>query len=224
MTLFGDRNSKYDALVIGVGEVGKAISAIFHCQALDISGHEMRHVDYLHICFGWSEEFESEVKRYQALYTPLFTIIHSTVPVGTSSRLGAVHSPIRGMHPELELGVRTHVKFLGGPEAWKVAEYFRDFGLRIMLCDKSETTELGMLLGTECYRVNIEFAKHAKELCEKHQVPFNESYTLFANEYNEGWKKLGRPEYVRQVLVPIMGPIGGHCLESNKELIKKNLP
>ena len=219
--LTGDRNGKYIALVIGAGEVGRAISSIFKCRAIDDSGHSQTHYDYIHICFGWSENFVEEVKKYQMLYTPKFTIIHSTVPVGTSSKVNAIHSPIRGMHPDLELGVRTHQKFLGGSQAHCVAEYFRDFGLRVIICDKSETTELGMLLGTENYRVNIEFAKHAKELCDKHEVPFNEAYTLFAEKYNEGWIKLGRPEYVRQVLVPIMAPIGGHCLESNKELIKK---
>ncbi len=219
-----DRNDFHRALVIGYGEVGKAISSIFKCAHIDMTdddSHVPEALDYIHICFGWSDGFEAQVKGYQEHYKPRFTIIHSTVPVGTSARLGAVHSPIRGMHPNLEEGIREHTKFIGGPDAWKVAEYFRDFGLRILLCDKAEATELGMLLGTECYRINIEFAKTAKELCEKHQVPFNESYTLFANEYNEGWKKLGRPEYVRQVLVPIMSPIGGHCLESNKELIKK---
>ena len=216
-----DRNDFYRALVVGYGEVGKAISSIFQCPHRDIEGEFNGPVDYLHICFGWSESFEKNVTLYQEKYHPRYTIIHSTVPVGTSSRLGAVHSPIRGMHPNLEEGVRTHTKFLGGPKAWKVAEYFRDYGLRIILCDKSESTELGMLLGTECYRINIEFAKHAKELCDKHEVPFNEAYTLFAEKYNEGWLKLGRPEYVRQVLVPIMDKIGGHCLESNKELIRK---
>jgi len=217
-----DRNKKYRALVIGNGEVGKAISSIFRCEAIDYEEMpSLNGYDYLHICFGWSDAFEDYVLNYQNQHSPKYTIIHSTVPVGTSSRLKAIHSPIRGMHPNLEEGVRTHTKFLGGPDATNVAEYFRDFGLRILLCDLSETTELGMLLGTECYRINIEFAKRAKELCDRHGVPFNESYTLFAQEYNEGWKKLGRPEYVRQVLVPIMQPIGGHCLESNKELIKK---
>lgn len=221
-----DRNDFYRALVIGYGEVGKAIANIFHIKDFqDIpNGQEkvLKSVyDYLHICFGWSENFESEVKRYRDIYKPKFTIIHSTVPVGTSRKLDAIHSPIRGMSPNLEEGIRTHQKFIGGEDAWKVAEYFRDFGLRIILCDKSETTELGMLLGTECYRINIEFAKYAKELCDKHEVPFNESYTLFAQAYNKGWAKLGRPEYIRQVLVPIMAPIGGHCLEFNKELIKK---
>ena len=216
-----DRNDFYRALVVGRGEVGNAISSIFKCHAIDVGEVFPDKVEYLHICFGWSDNFEREVEDYICVYEPKFTIIHSTVPVGTSRRLGAVHSPIRGMHPNLEEGIRAHQKFLGGADAWRVAEYFRDFGLRIIICDKSETTELGMLLGTENYRVNIEFAKHAKELCDKHEVPFNESYTLFANAYNEGWTRLGRPEYIRQVLVPIMSTIGGHCLESNKELIKK---
>lgn len=222
-----DRRDLYSGIIIGNGEVGMALEKIFRCTAFDI--HERRwhnNAEWMHIAFPYSEKFEEEVIRYQNLYNPAFTIVHSTVPVGTCTRLNSdrfrvVHSPIRGMAPNLEEGIRTHVKFIGGPSASDVAEYFRDHGLRIHLCDKSEATELGMLLGTENYRINIEFAKHAKELCDKHGVPFNESYTLFANAYNEGWLKLGRPEYVRQVLVPIMSPIGGHCLESNKELIKK---
>lgn len=216
-----DRNDFYRALVIGRGEVGKAISKIFNCPAIDINEVHRGEVQYMHICFGWSDGFEDAVLLYQKRYRPMYTIIHSTVPIGTSSRLKSVHSPIRGMHPNLEEGIRAHTKFLGGKDAGSVAEYFRDFGLRVMLCDKSEATELGMLLGTECYRINIEFAKHAKELCDRHGVCFNESYTLFAKEYNDGWIRLGRPEYIRQILTPIPGKIGGHCLENNKELIKK---
>ena len=218
-----DIRTKYDALIVGYGEVGQALHGIFQCKAVDIENQPTIpfHHDYMHIAFPYSEGFEDEVKRYQELYSPKYTIIHSTVPVGTSKRLGAVHTPIRGMHPNLEYGVRVHQKFLGGPQAWEVAEYFRDHGLRVIICDSAETTELGMLLGTECYRVNIEFAKHAKELCEKHGVNYNESYTLFANAYNDGFQRLGLPEYIRQVLVPIQGPVGGHCLVPNSELIKK---
>lgn len=216
-----DIRLSYKAIIVGFGEVGQALQGIFGCRAVDVAGHETMHYDYIHIAFGYSEAFEDEVRKYQELYTPKYTIIHSTVPVGTSKRLGAIHSPIRGMHPNLELGVRVHRKFLGGDKAWEVAEYFRDHGLRVIVCDSSDTTELGMLLGTECYRINIEFAQRAKELCEKHGVNYNEAYTLFANEYNEGFQRLGMPEYTRQVLVPIKGPIGGHCLVSNSELIKK---
>lgn len=217
-----DRRFNYRAVIMGRGEVGQALSNIFLCEAIDLGERAKDdQYDYLHIAFPWSDNFEAEVLRYQEVYKPLYTIIHSTVPVGTSLRLNAVHSPIRGMAPYLELGIRTFTKFIGGKDAYRVAEYFRDMGLRVILCDKSETTELGMLLGTECYRINIEFAKYAKEKCDQHWVPFSEAYTLFAREYNEGWIKLGQPEYVRQVLQPIMAPIGGHCLVMNSELIKK---
>jgi hypothetical protein len=216
-----DRRSAYKGIIIGAGEVGQALKNIFLCPCVDISGHEQIHYDYMHIVFPWSEQFETEVLKYQGLYTPRYTIIHSTVPVGTSSRLCAVHSPIRGMSPFLEIGIRTFHKFLGGPKAFEVAEYFRDHGLKVLLCDKSETTELGMLLGTEHYRMCIEFAKYAKDLCEKHKVSYGESYTLFSYTYNAGWQALGLGEYVRPVLQPIAGPVGGHCLVSNSELIKK---
>lgn len=217
-----DRRLNYKALVIGRGEVGQALSNIFLCEAIDLGERAVcDQYEFLHIAFPWSEDFESEVQRYQEIFNPLYTIIHSTVPVGTSLRLGAIHSPIRGMAPNIEQGIRTFTKFLGGKDAYQVAEYFRDMGLRIILCDKSETTELGMLLGTECYRINIDFAKYAKEKCDQHWVNYNEAYTLFAKEYNDGWIKLGQPEYVRQVLQPIMKPIGGHCLMMNKDLINK---
>jgi len=216
-----DVRLNYKAIIIGFGEVGQALQGIFGCRAVDVTGHETIHYDYMHIAFPYGEEFEDEVKKYQLMYSPKFTIIHSTVPVGTSRRLNAIHSPIRGMHPNLEYGVRVHKKFLGGDKAWEVAEYFRDHGLRVIICDTAEATELGMLLGTECYRINIEFAKRAKELCDKHRVNYNEAYTLFANEYNAGFQALGMPEYTRQVLVPIRGAVGGHCLVPNSELIKK---
>ena len=216
-----DVRLNYKAIIIGFGEVGQALQGIFGCRAVDVTGHETIHYDYMHIAFPYGEGFEDEVKKYQLMYSPKFTIIHSTVPVGTSRRLNAIHSPIRGMHPNLEYGVRVHKKFLGGDKAWEVAEYFRDHGLRVIICDTAEATELGMLLGTECYRINIEFAKRAKELCDKHRVNYNEAYTLFANEYNAGFQALGMPEYTRQVLVPIRGAVGGHCLVPNSELIKK---
>jgi hypothetical protein len=219
-----DRNDAYKSLVIGRGEVGRAIANIFRCIAIDVGEVYGGQVTHMHICFGWTDKFEEEVKRFQDKYKPLFTIIHSTVPVGTSARLGAMHSPVRGMHPNLEQGIRTFQKFLGGVDATWVAEYFRDFGLRVVLTDKSETTELGMLLGTEHYRMCIEFAKDAKKLCDAWGVPFEVSYTLFSLTYNDGWQRLGLPEYVRPVLQPIMTTIGGHCLESNHKLIQKGKP
>lgn len=212
-------------LIIGRGEVGIALGKVLDSYApltIDIvdSGLLMDQAfDIIHICFPYSKDFVSAVRAYQVRFKPNFTVIHSTVPVGTSFSVGAIHSPIRGIHPHLEEGIRTFVKFIGGAQASQVADYFRRAGLRICLFDRPETTELAKLLETECYRVSIEFAHRAKNLCDRHGLSYHEVYTLQAQTYNEGYTALGHPEYVRSILQPIMGQIGGHCVMPNKELL-----
>jgi len=206
-------------LIIGDGEVGTALGS-----AMEIAvwgKHDWsEHFDIIHICFPYSEEFESEIKRYQELHTPKYTIIHSTVPLGTSRKCGAIHSPIRGIHPNLEEGIRTFVKFIGGEQASEVADEFRRKGMKVMLFDEPETTEAMKLFDTEYYRVCIEFAQRVKRYCDKHQLSYSEVYRLANITYNEGYKELGHPEFVRPVLEPIMKEIGGHCVMPNKKLIE----
>lgn len=215
-------------LIIGRGEVGNALVKVLApyspdtLDKLDVAQDKASLAstyEIMHICFPYSGDFKGEVMEYQAHYKPIFTVIHSTVPVGTSSSLRAIHSPVRGIHPFLEQGLRTFVKFIGGPEASKVADYFRRAGLRIMLFDRQEVTELAKLLETESYRANIEFAKYAKQQADFYGVSYHEAYTLQALSYNEAYQRLGYPEFTRPVLQAIDGPIGGHCVMANKELI-----
>ncbi len=206
-------------LVIGVGEVGSAIIRIFNCIGADLDSNIQGQYDIIHICFPYSSSFEENVRKYQIKHASKYTVIHSTVPVGTSRKLYAVHSPIRGLHPNLYEGIMTFPKFLGGEQASEVADEFRRHGLKVVLCDKQESTELGKLLDTEYYRACIEFTQRAKELADKYDVPFHESYTLFNESYNEGYTKLGHSEYVRPVLQPIKGKIGGHCVLPNQKLL-----
>jgi len=206
-------------LVVGLGEVGTAIQKVFKCGGIDKGQAIEGTVDVLHICIPYSEEFVGLVQAYQAGYMPKYTVIHSTVPVGTSRKCNAIHSPIRGIHPNLYEGVMTFVKFLGG-EASGVADEFRKHGLKVMLFDNPEATELGKLFDTEYYRACIEFTLKAKEVCNKKGVNFNEAYTLFNLTYNEGYTELGHKEYVRPTLAPIMKEIGGHCVLPNKRLIE----
>jgi hypothetical protein len=213
-------------LVIGLGEVGSAIKQIFDCEGFDSVKEKkvlLGSYDVLHICFPFSPTFIQSVKTYQVIHRPQYTIIHSTVPVGTSRKCGALHSPIRGIHPNLYEGVKTFPKFIGGENASDVADMFRRVGLKVILCDKQETTELGKLLDTEYYRACIEFTLRADDLCKKHKVPFHETYTLFNLTYNEGYTELGHKEFVRPVLQAIRQKIGGHCVLNNKELIDKRV-
>lgn len=215
--------------IAGLGEVGEALRQILD-QQYPVFGYDgksgapfaaVEGIEILHICFPYSSRFVEQVKEYQRTLKPKYTVIHSTVPVGTSSSLSAIHSPIRGLHPNLRDGILTFVKFLGGSQAGEVADYFRRAGIKVHLCDKAETTELAKLFDTEYYRVCIEFAQNVKALCDRLGVPYAEVYTIFNQTYNEGYAALRYPEYIRPVLQPIMRPIGGHCVKPNQKLMSE---
>jgi len=211
------------SLIIGVGEIGTALynilSKVYKVDAIDEGEWEDITYDIIHICFPYSKRFEREVKKYQKKYKPKYTVIHSTVPVGTSRKLNAIHSPIIGIHPYLEESIKTFTKYLGGQQASKVANYFRKAGIKIYLVDKSETSELMKILSTTFYGVCIEYTKEVKRLCDKYKVPF-EIWTIWTQSYNEGYSKLGYSEYTRPNLVPIMEKIGSHCILPNCDLLK----
>lgn len=209
--------------VIGFGEIGRSLYNVLRTnyEVFKVEKDALNPLgdfDIIHICFPYSNEFISEVKRYQDLYNPKYTIIHSTVPVGTSRQCGAIHSPCLGIHPHLEESMRVFPKYLGGEQASEVADYFRRAGLKVYLFDKSETTELLKILDTTFYGVCIEYTKDVKRQCDKYGVPF-EAWTVYNNFYNECYPKLGHPEFVRPNLIPIMTGIKGHCVLPNVELL-----
>ncbi len=205
-------------LIIGGGEIGTALQKIFQCEMVGKTD-KAEPYDIIHICFPYSEEFVDEVKRYQLLFTPLHTIIHSTVPPGTSRSLNALHSPCIGIHPMLEQGIRTFTKFIGGEWASEVADEFRRAGLKVYLFDKQETTEVMKILDTTLYGLCIEYTKDVKKQCDTFDIPF-EAWTIWTNNYNEGYQKLDHSEYVRPNLVPIMTEIKGHCVRPNLKLLE----
>lgn len=218
---------KYEtsSLVIGAGEIGKSLFNIldkeYDTYIIDKNEKHFGIVKYLHICFPYSDKFEEYVKEYQEQYKPKFTVIHSTVKVGTSRRLNAIFSPCIGIHPHLEESIKTFTKYLSGPKASEVAQYFRRAGIKVYLTDKQETTELMKQLSTTFYGVMIEYTKEVKRICDETGVPF-EFWTLWTDNYNKGYKKLGYPEFTRPNLVPIMANIKGHCIIPNADLLKSD--
>lgn len=217
-------------IIIGKGQVGDALYQILRpfypvhvfdpkFPSQSAAANSKKDYKFMHICFPFSSDFIGEVKKYQKKYKPRFTIIHSTVPVGTSRKCDAIHSPVRGMHPDLVRGIKTFVKFIGGQEASLAADYFRNASIKVYLFDKSETTEAMKLFDTEYYRTCIEFTQRVKRYCDKHNLNFHEVYNLANQTYNEGYTKLGYPEFIRPVLQPIMTPIGGHCVIPNSGFI-----
>ena len=209
-------------LIIGYGHIGSALAKVlvdYSPTVLDGIGADLdEQFDIIHICFGYDDNFKSEVKRYQEKFKPKYTVIHSTVPVGTSRELDAIHSPVVGIHPHLAESIKTFKKFLGGRGASGVADYFRRAGCNVYLFDDQETTELAKLSQTTFYAMTIEYTKMLKRICDEKNLSFTEVYTTFVVDYNRGYELLGLPEIKIPNLVPIMREQGGHCTIPNCDL------
>lgn len=226
-------NSKSKHLIVGFGEVGKSLyelidEAGFEVEALDIDdriAEKKFHV--LHVCFPYSESFVRDVKQYQSmdLVDGGLTIIHATVPVGTTEQIpGAVHSPVRGVHPNLKKGLQTFVKYVGGPRCLEASEVLQDIGIKFtMATDSSKTTEAIKLWDTTYYGWNIIFEKQVKAYCDKHGLDFDLVYEHANQTYNQGYSALGNWRVIRPILKDMPGKIGGHCVVQNCDLLDDDI-
>ncbi len=217
------KNKKH--IIIGAGEVGISLfnvlkqyyDVVLRDKNDDLNGE----FGVIHICYPYNKNFVKISKFYIKKYNPILIIIHSTIPVGITKKIlkTAVHSPIRGLHPNLEKGIKTFIKYFGGKKAKEAAKIFSDIGIKIQCFGKSETTELLKILDTTYYGWNIIFAKEVKRICDKLKLDFDEIYTIPNRDYNEGYKKLGKNNVIRPILKPMPGKIGGHCVVKNCDLL-----
>ena len=211
-------------LIIGNGEIGSSLYNILNKQyEVQIKDKEHLSVDFvgvLHICYPYSDKFIDYTRQYIKEYNPIYTVIHSTVPVGTSGKLGAYHSPVRGVHPHLEKGIKTFVKYLA-PKNKYLKSYFENTGIKIKQLESPRMTELGKMLSTTYYGVCIAFHAYAKKLADKVDVDLSIVMDEFNSTYNEGYKKLGMENVVRPILYPPNDDqIFGHCICENSQLLE----
>ena len=217
------KNNKH--LIIGFGEIGRSLfnilkqhyNVVFRDKDDNLSGR----FNVVHICYPYSKNFIKTTKNYLKQYKPKLLIIHSTIPVGITKKISnlAVHSPIRGIHPQLEKGIKTFVKYFGGNKVKEAEKIFSDIGIKTRYFAKSETTELLKILDTTYYGWNIIFAKEVKRICDKLKLNFDDVYTIANKDYNDGYKKLGKSNVVRPVLKAMSRKIGGHCIVKNCDLL-----
>lgn len=229
-------------LVVGLGEVGTPIKRLeeeagnkvdilemdIKPQVLNKDTHGYFY-DVMHVCIPFSEKFADFVLNYVTEYHPRLTVIHSTVPVGTTQKIAdqievaIVHSPVRGIHPNMYDGLKQFVKYIGGDNSsaeWAI-EHFEDIGLEPYYLGSSQTTELNKLLSTAYYGWNILFAKEAQRICDYYGLDYDKVYTHPNKTYNYGYTRLGKENVVRPILVPPRGRIGGHCVSQNIELLEE---
>lgn len=215
------------SLIVGFGEIGRGLYKIVGGDYFDIMGEDkMSHEKYdvLHICFPYSDRFAIEVEMYCDLWEPKLVIVHSTVPVGTCDSLGVVHSPVRGVHPHIDKGIKTFVKYVGGKNAKQAAEYLGKFGVKTYICKHAKETEALKLWDTTQYGIMILLNKEIHNWCENNGIDFGVVYTHANMTYNAGYTKLGRHEVVRPYLKYMKGKIGGHCVVPNSKLLKSFSP
>ncbi|MDP2874222.1 MAG: hypothetical protein Q8N84_02950 [bacterium] len=217
---------------LGFGEVGRALGQIEkeagnEVLVRDLERDELAKVDILHLCLPYNEGFLSSAISAIRTAEPSLIINNATVPVGTTRKIGAeckieiVHSPIRGMHPNMVPGIKTFPKLIGptSPKSGELAnKHFQELGLTTVLCQDAETTEFAKLYDTLYYAWNIVFCKEIDKLCREKGINFDQAYTLWNQTYNEGYNKLGKPNVARPVLTPQPGQIGGHCVIPNAKL------
>lgn len=209
-------------IIAGLGEVGQALQEVLKCDGHDPHRGEYSEGYYnvLHVCFPFGASFESEVERLRDLFAVDYIVIHSTVPVGTSRKLNAMHSPIRGKHPNLKHSILTFTKYLSGPGASVISEEFKRFGIHCHITIDQENTEAGKLLDLMQFGATILLQKEIKNFCLMNpNVDFEFVYTEMNQTYNEGYRRMGMPQFTRPILKDTPGPIGGHCVVQMMSLL-----
>jgi UDP-N-acetyl-D-mannosaminuronate dehydrogenase len=213
-------------LVIGLGEVGKAIETIFGAQAFDSDSTKLQSrreditkVDVMHICFPYFEGFEDAVNKYRDEFHPEYTVVHSTVPIGTCEKLGVNHSPVRGKHPNLVESLKIFKKFIAGPDVKILVEEFEKFGIPTYGVSSTRDTEAMKLWDTTQYGAMIMLEKEIHDFCEENNLDFETVYTEANRTYNDGYEQLGLGYVRRPVLQHQPGKIGGHCVVENCKLL-----
>src|SRR5579863_5534680 len=211
-------------VVVGLGEVGKPLYQIISrsraAVGVDITPPEgtIGEVDALHICFPFQiRDFIGETIRYIDLYKPKFTVINSTVSVGTTRKIAersgtpVVNSPVRGKHARMVEEMLHYTKFVGAldPTSGRQAtEHFESVGLKTKLLTTPEATELAKLTETTYFGLMIAWAQELERYCDQSGANYNELTSFY-----EEIKFFPQVKY-------FPGVIGGHCVMPNIEILR----
>ena len=238
--------------IVGYGEIGRAIKQLYSKRPpnflfkwtdasvcikdlCNIYDDVIKDCDYLHVCIPYSDDFVDQICECIEKENPKNVIIHSTVQVGTTRKIveqsgliNICHAPVRGVHPNLNKGLKTFLMYLGYDETqhatkdfiYEVRRLLASIQISTKTVNKFETSELAKLASTSYYGMCIAFHAEINSLCDEMGLSFEEVMTEWNKQYNEGYTKLGMDHVVRPVLSPPDKKIGGHCIIPNAKLLK----
>lgn len=216
--------------ILGYGEIGQAIAQFYtNPKIKDLNRDDgLKDLDILHVCIPFIPNFVKIIKNEIKKSKAKLTIIHSSTAPGITKKIGGmvVHSPVRGVHPNLYLGIKTFVKYIGADnkKAGQLAQkHLKSLGIKTKVLYPSSATELGKLLDTTYYGLCIAWHGEMKKFCDQFKVNFEDVATKFNQTYNSGYKKLGKKNVIRPVLFPPTNNIiGGHCIIPNTKILKSH--
>jgi len=221
--------------IVGYGEIGKSLEQVyndyseFKLTIIDknfITGD--KNIDIMNICLPLVDFFDTVVVNYIKKYNPKLCIIHTSTTPGITERIAGrvscsvVHSPVRGVHPNLYDGLKTFKKYIGyvDNEGKELCEcHYNELKIPFESIKGPANTELAKLYSTTYYGLCIAFHGEMK----KHFEELNLNYDIITDwnkTYNNGYKELGKEDVVRPVLTPPDKFIGGHCVIPNTELLR----
>lgn len=236
-------------LIVGYGEIGQSIESLYSIYDYDtyIIEKDTTEEEFLelsnnvyyamHVCFPSEEnndDFVNDVATYIDLFRPKVTIIHSTVPVGTTRDIYftcvlnfdynplIAHSPVIGVHPNLLESLQTFDKTVGAIDEHSLsvaASHLLDVGMMVVEFNSPEETELAKLMSTTYYGLNIRFMQAVHDQCEKLGLDFENVYTQWNENYNAGYEIMGMEHVMRPVLKYMGDEIGGHCIIPNSQIL-----
>ena len=227
--------SKGKSLIIGMGQIGQGLYDVL----VPYYKHHLFYRDkeegcfttcfnVINICIPYSDNFVDIVNNFVDMYLPELTIIHSTVPVGTTRKIKGkvVHSPVRAKHPNIGHGLLLYKKFIGYNDEislHRALEYL-SIAMECLPVEKTESTELAKLLSLAEYGIDIAFADYSNKLCQELEVDYDLVRKEWNKTYNEGIKYTKTPWLQRPILDPPEGIIGGHCVRQNTILLDEQFP
>ena len=214
-------------IVAGLGEVGspllKILSRIFSCTGIDVDPVAIEEpCSVLHICYPFqiAAGFIPVTAQYIYRLRPALTIIHTTVPPGTTREIQTIagdspvaYSPVRGKHARMQEDMLRYRKFVSAPQpAARVAalDHLKQAGFQTVTMATPEMAELAKLLETTYLGVLIAWTQEMERLAMQYGGTFS-AVNHFVEEVG----------YLPSHIYP--GAIGGHCVLPNIDLLRSRV-
>lgn len=220
-------------LIVGMGEVGSTLYALFTSKHINVIGIDENQelcrgnivdqsIEILHVCFPYSEDFNSFVSSLSKKYYPNYIMIHSTVPFGTARKINSmvknpvISSPIRGVHSRFLEDVIRYTKFYAlSKDLPDFVDLLRLRFDKICRLSNYETAEMAKLLvDTTYYGLLIAYRKFVDSKIKDLEINSDELWK-FADEIQEFLKN-------RPVMFNDKKAIGGHCIVPNLDFLDKS--